>query len=89
LANACKHAFPDQRSGKIDVQFLTDEKDAFLSVRDNGVGPGLEFDASQGAGLKTLHTLAEELLHGQVSLKGLEEGGLLFELHFPIKSIDS
>jgi PAS domain S-box-containing protein len=90
ISNAFKHAFPAARSGLIEIQLTLGEQDGHLIVRDNGVGLPPGFDAAQslGLGLKVIGVFAEQM-RGRISLKNIEDIGLLFDLHFPIACVDN
>jgi two-component sensor histidine kinase len=90
ISNAFKHAFPDERGGEIHITLGLGTTEAFLSVRDNGAGLPLGFDAGQslGLGLKVIGVFAEQM-RGRISLKNIEDIGFLFDLHFPIACVDN
>jgi two-component sensor histidine kinase len=52
VINALKHAFPDDRTGTIAIDFRSSGKDWALSIADNGIGMSLGSDAPK-AGLGT------------------------------------
>ncbi|CAN1209441.1 hypothetical protein TUMEXPCC7403_04405 [Tumidithrix helvetica PCC 7403] len=64
ISNSFKHAFPNQRSGKIRVELAQlDPERLILSVSDNGVGlPGdLDTLTTQSLGLMLIRKLARQL----------------------------
>lgn len=64
VSNALKHAFSDDRQGKIDVDFCHDgSKYATLQVSDNGKGipEDLDFDRSETLGVQLVSLLAGQL----------------------------
>lgn len=62
VINALKHAFPDHRSGEIEVAYKADGADWALSVSDNGVGmPGIVDASSTGLGTTIVGALAKKL----------------------------
>jgi two-component sensor histidine kinase/DNA-binding response OmpR family regulator len=64
VTNSLKHAFPDNRQGKIRVLFRTgDDGQISLEVADNGVGlpAGLEITKTASLGLQLVHMLARQL----------------------------
>ncbi|WP_158551503.1 PAS domain S-box protein [Rhodohalobacter sp. SW132] len=81
LINALKHAFPDERDGKIKVTLR--EKDGFvhLSVQDNGVGldPGVNFENPATLGLKLISHLVKQL-YGDIKADSSE--GTTFTVSF-------
>lgn len=67
--NALKHAFPDNRSGKIIVSYRARDGDWTLAVRDNGVGmPADPSNAKAGLGTSIVQALARQL-GAKVNLK--------------------
>jgi PAS domain S-box-containing protein len=64
VANSFKHAFPNQRRGKIEVSFTKREDGYYqLAVRDNGTGlpDGFTFGQSNSLGLVLVQGLIEQL----------------------------
>lgn len=62
VINALKHAFPDDRSGKILVDYRSRGKGWKLSVSDDGVGtPEKMADAKPGLGTGIVEALANQL----------------------------
>lgn len=63
VSNCLKHAFPDGRSGNIQVKMLQDENQISLEVSDNGVGLPQEFDVknSGSLGLQLVEILTEQV----------------------------
>jgi PAS domain S-box-containing protein len=64
VTNSLKHAFPDNRQGKIRVLFRKgDDGQISLSVSDNGVGlpAGLEITSTGTLGLQLVNMLARQL----------------------------
>jgi two-component system, sensor histidine kinase PdtaS len=59
VINALKHAFPDQRAGKIDVDYRSRGSAWKLSVRDDGVG--MPAGAQAGLGTGIVEALAKHL----------------------------
>ncbi len=81
LINALKHAFPDDRDGKLKV--VLDEKDGFvhLSVQDNGVGldPEADIENPETLGLKLISNLVKQL-SGDIEVDSSE--GTVFNVSF-------
>ncbi len=90
ISNAFKHAFPDGRSGTINVLLTATDHDAHLTIQDDGVGLPEGFDGSAGAGLglKVIGVFAEQM-QGQVSVENITDRGLIFDLRFPIGCVDN
>jgi two-component sensor histidine kinase len=62
VINALKHAFPDNRSGKIMVHYHSQGPNWTLSVGDNGVGmPPNSEPAKPGLGTSIVQSLAKQL----------------------------
>ena len=82
VSNSLKHAFPDDRSGQIDVE-LHQRKGTLLElvVRDNGVGlpESVDFHQPETLGLELVGTLARRL-GGTIELDRLD--GTCFRMTF-------
>ncbi len=63
LTNALKHAFPDQRSGKVTIGFKNEQSRICLSVCDDGIGLPNSFQSmSQSSlGLRLIAILVDQL----------------------------
>ncbi|WP_454287732.1 sensor histidine kinase [Rhizobium arsenicireducens] len=62
VINALKHAFPDQRQGKITVDYYAEGKDWTLAVSDDGVGMPTHADgAKPGLGTGIVEALSNQL----------------------------
>lgn len=89
IANALKYAFPEGRTGRIQVA-LKQAEDDFLELRieDNGVGVAEGFDvATHGKmGMKTLFTMVTHQLQG--TLRFSSSGGVAFLIRFKRKLYD-
>jgi two-component sensor histidine kinase len=81
LTNALKYAFPEARSGHIEISFVQ-QADAFvLRVRDNGIGMGEA--PGHGLGRQLVHRLAAQL-SGTVLVTA--DVGVCVEVRFPAPS---
>jgi PAS domain S-box-containing protein len=82
VANSLKHAFPENRSGRVWVRMEADDRVCTLRVGDDGVGFPAETDfrETQTLGLQLVRTLTDQL-EGTISL-GREEG-TEFSISFP------
>jgi two-component sensor histidine kinase/DNA-binding NarL/FixJ family response regulator len=82
LSNALTHAFPNGRSGTIDVALRRAGDQLTLAVRDSGVGvpQALEVRRPRSLGLKLISILTEQL-DGTLVLE--REGGTTFTLTLP------
>jgi len=74
VINALKHAFPDNRAGRIIVGYLADGPEWRLSVRDDGVGtPSSVVSAKSGLGSEIVQALAKRL-DATVETRGVDPG---------------
>ncbi|MGH8537358.1 MAG: sensor histidine kinase [Gammaproteobacteria bacterium] len=83
VTNAFKYAFPGDRRGEIGLSLKAHgDREAVLTVRDNGVGLPVELDITQAASLGLqLVPLFVDQMHG--SLRVEPGPGACFELRFP------
>lgn len=83
FTNAMKHAFPDNRSGKISVSFKRHGDHFVLVVEDNGIG--MPAGSREGSlGLSLIRALADQLLG---SLMYESSSGTRFTLSLPVQTI--
>ncbi len=82
LTNALKHAFPEGRSGKINVSFGSDQENWRLEVTDDGIGlaAGIDPGNVNSMGFQLIHLLAQQL---GGSLDVIRDAGTRFVLRFP------
>jgi PAS domain S-box-containing protein len=82
VANALKHAFPGDRTGRIWVRLSVGQERCTLRVGDDGVGfpSGSRFAEPTTLGLQLVRTLTEQL-EGTIEL--VQDGGSEFVLEFP------
>ncbi|MBC7185646.1 MAG: PAS domain S-box protein [Calditrichaeota bacterium] len=75
VSNCLKHAFPDGRSGEVQVSLLPKNGMYELRVKDNGVGfpKDLDFRNTDSLGLQLVTTLTEQL-DGTIELNCNGEG---------------
>ena len=84
ISNALKHAFPDQRSGKIRIELKPDrDNQVTLIVADDGVGmpEGIDLNNSSTLGLQLVGTLTNQL-DGKIELNSC--AGTTYTLKFSI-----
>ena len=82
VSNAFKHAFPDNRIGKLILELHQDSSQKIiLIIKDNGIGfpPNVDFRNTESLGLQLVCTLTEQL-EGEISLT--KEDGTAFNLTF-------
>lgn len=77
VTNALKYAFPDGRTGRIDVRFETEGDGWRLSVLDDGVGLPEEFERPGGLGSSLLKSFARQ---ANARLTILDGPGARFEI---------
>lgn len=73
VTNAFQHGFPNWPSGYIDVSLTTQGKDAWLTIRDNGIG-SLDTSEVPGMGHDMMHALSEQL-GGEIEISKTQGGG--------------
>lgn len=63
VSNALKHAFPQDRTGQIDIELKRENQSLCLAVSDNGVGlaPNFELNQTGSLGLQLVSTLVSQL----------------------------
>jgi len=84
VSNALKHAFPDERHGKVMVNLRTDSNGLHtIIVRDDGVGfpEGLNVHKTESLGLQLVTRLAGQL---NATIGLLQTGGTTFEIRFAL-----
>lgn len=82
ISNALKHAFPDSRSGLIQVELRTgDNQKLTLSVRDTGIGfpANFDFKNTTSLGMQLVDTLVQQL---DGTLEILSTKGTEFKITF-------
>jgi two-component sensor histidine kinase len=82
VSNALKHAFPNERAGKIMVELrTTPQGEVVLTVADDGVGlpPGLDIHQTETLGHQLVFMLVEKL-RGTVDVK--QDHGTVFRVAF-------
>ncbi|MBP9148267.1 MAG: PAS domain S-box protein [Rhodoferax sp.] len=88
LSNCLKHAFPDGRTGEVQVRSQPDVQAGswMVQVRDNGIGlpPDFELRGRQSLGLQLVSDLARQL---DGSLQVASSGGASFTVVFPLVQI--
>jgi len=73
VLNALKHAFPEDRKGKINVNYRSQGVNWTLSVVDNGVGMPIDASAKPGLGSGIVQALAKQL-HASVDIADAKPG---------------
>jgi two-component sensor histidine kinase len=81
VINALKHAFPDDQSGMIMIDYQSAGKDWTLSIRDNGVGmPAGDAAPKAGLGTGIVEALVKNL-QGEIELSDADPGTLVTITH--------
>jgi two-component sensor histidine kinase len=82
VANALKHAFPDERPGRVWVQLDASDDRYQLRVRDDGVGfpDTVDFRSTDTLGLQLVRTLVDQM-EGTIEIE--REGGTEIVVVFP------
>ena len=78
VTNAIKHAFSEQRAGRIRVEFEVDDEQFYLSVEDDG--DGFDDRSNAGMGLDLVRGLSRQL-GGDLQMKS-SKAGTTFRLSF-------
>jgi two-component system, sensor histidine kinase PdtaS len=88
VINALKHAFPDERSGKIKVGYHSHGPNWTLSVTDNGVGmpAGGAVSAKPGLGTSIVQALTMQL-HAVVEIADANPGTAVSVAHNQIAAV--
>jgi two-component sensor histidine kinase len=62
VSNACKHAFPGDTEGRLEIRLTSADEEIQIQVSDSGPGlpPGLNHRTSPTLGLQLVHMLAEQ-----------------------------
>jgi two-component sensor histidine kinase len=88
VINALKHAFPNNRRGKIIVDYRADGSEWTLSVGDNGVGmPENSENAKPGLGTGIVQALARQLL-AHIKVTNANPGTAVSITHIPVAAAD-
>lgn len=85
VINALKHAFPENRHGKIWVDYAVQPDGWSLSVTDDGVGmPKIGKDANAGLGTSIVQALAKQL-DALITVAGQSPGTLVTLTHVALQ----
>jgi two-component system, sensor histidine kinase PdtaS len=90
VINALKHAFPENREGKISVDYRAQGPNWTLSVGDNGVGMPAEGEAAQstpGLGTSIVEALANQL-RARVRVTDRKPGTQVSVAHTAIAAVE-
>lgn len=84
LTNSLKHAFPENRNGKINISLKKSESDLIvLSYSDNGIGfpPGVDFINQDSFGMKLIYNIGENQMAGKLLIEN--NNGVNYKFEFP------
>jgi len=64
ITNCFKYAFPDERSGEVNVNFVKQDSMYTLTIKDNGVGlpAGFDFRQTKTLGMQIVNVLTKQLM---------------------------
>ena len=81
VSNSMKHAFPNNKQGKIDIKFNLDNGNYSMIVSDNGIGfpQHYNIENSDSLGLKIVNSLTEQI-DGEIKIEMSE--GTKFIINF-------
>jgi two-component sensor histidine kinase len=83
VSNACKHAFSDERRGKITIAISEVDGRVQLQIADDGVGPGPDDQPRSTRMGQRLITNFVQQLNGTWRFGRGERGGSVFDLSIP------
>ena len=90
LTNVLKHAFVGRAEGAVEISIAAPESGKIrLTVSDDGVGLPDEFDidATKPFGLRLVRILAEDQLHGTLSILHGAGSGADFKIEFDVEDV--
>ncbi len=81
ITNTMKHAFPDNRDGRITVSASIKDEHVLMIIQDDGIGlpKSIDIESSEGFGLRLVKMLTEQL-DGRIRIE--KEKGTKFILEF-------
>jgi two-component system, sensor histidine kinase PdtaS len=81
VINSLKHGFPNDRGGKINVVYRSNDTDWTLSVADNGIGMPTHTDnARPGLGTSIVKAFATQL-HARIEFEDADPGTIISLIH--------
>ncbi|RZN35426.1 MAG: PAS domain S-box protein [Methanosarcinales archaeon] len=90
LANVLKHAFIGRVKGAVKISIIVPENGKIsLTVSDDGVGlpDGFDINATTSFGLRLVRILAEDQLHGTLSVTRGAGAGTAFKIEFGVNEV--
>jgi PAS domain S-box-containing protein len=81
VTNSLKHAFPEGKSGEIDIIFHKQDKNYLLEVKDNGIGfpEDIDYKNTDSLGLQLVNNLTEQI-EGKIEFNN--KSGTSFKIIF-------
>ncbi|MEA5583684.1 histidine kinase dimerization/phosphoacceptor domain -containing protein [Nodularia harveyana UHCC-0300] len=88
LSNSFKHAFPDQKTGKIAIELSGFNNQIQMIIQDNGIGlpDNLDWSNTDSLGLSLVYDLVTEQLEGTMTVE--RNHGTAFKIQFPYLTLD-
>lgn len=90
LTNVLKHAFVGRAEGVVEISIVVPENGKIsLTVSDDGVGlpDGFDINATKSFGLRLVRILAEDQLHGTLSIIHGAGAGADFKIEFGVNEV--
>ena len=90
LANVLKHAFVGRAEGAVEISIVApDNGKIILTVSDDGVGlpDGFDINATKSFGLRLVRILAEDQLHGTLSIIHGAGAGMASKIEFGVDEV--
>lgn len=84
VTNSFRHAFPDNNDGRIDLSFVKKDREAVLTISDNGTGYDVGQAVGRELGTELMRGFAGQL-GGQVEFTSNQGAGSTTILRFPIQ----
>jgi two-component sensor histidine kinase len=88
VINALKHAFPDNRTGKIIVEYQAQRSGWSLMVSDNGIGMSDHGSTKAGLGTSIIQALARQL-QARINVADVNPGTAIHVIHAQSAAEDS
>jgi PAS domain S-box-containing protein len=85
VSNALKHAFPNEKEGKIDITMRSKDDRVELTVQDNGIGfpKSVDFTKVKSLGLQLVNALVGQM-NGKIDIQ--VDGGTTWTIAFTVKN---
>jgi two-component sensor histidine kinase len=86
IVNSIKHAFPDERAGKIKITLIAGKNDIFcLTIKDNGIGlkKGVNLSQNKSLGISLIKSFCTQL---EAECSFIDDDGLTITICFKHES---